>query len=225
MVERDSNEAAPEGQEPFGDAPATRLRDQHGAVTKRVILQAARKRFAERGYAGTSVKDLAKDSGVAVQTLYSAFGSKSGVLLGLIDLIDEEADVLPLFRAMMAAEDPRDALPLFARLRRQIRERCGDIVSVMRAGARVDADIDAAWGEGLRRRHGGISRVTARLEAAGALRPGVDATEAADILAALATDDVCDVLVGQRGWSFDEYERWLGETMAALVLDAPPAAP
>jgi AcrR family transcriptional regulator len=201
-------------------APAGRLRDQHGAVTRRVILGAARKRFGERGYAGTSVKQIANEAGVAVQTLYSAFGSKSGVLRGLIDLIDEEADVIALFEAMMTAEDPRDALALFARIRRQIRERCGDIVAVMRAGARIDADIGTAWAEGMRRRHTGIARMVARLADAGWLRPDVDSERAADVIAALATDDVCDVLVEQRGWRFEEYETWLRDTMRTLVLDA-----
>ena len=77
---------ADDWQEGSSDSPpAVRLRDQHEAVTKRVILRAARTRFAERGYAGTSVKDIAAEAEVAVQTLYATFGSKSGVLLGLVD--------------------------------------------------------------------------------------------------------------------------------------------
>jgi hypothetical protein len=41
---------------------------------------------------------------------------------------------------------------------------------------------------------------------------------AADVAAALVTDDVCDVLVLQRGWSFDAYEDWLAETLALHLL-------
>lgn len=41
---------------------------------------------------------------------------------------------------------------------------------------------------------------------------------AIDIAAALVTDDVCDVLVEQRGWSFDDYEEWLADTLARLLL-------
>lgn len=199
-------------------APAGRLRDQHGAITKRTILRAARVRFREHGYAGTKVAEVAADAGVAVQTLYTAFGSKRGVLLGLVDLIDEEADVLPLFEAMMAADDPRHALDLFATIRRQIRERCGDIVAVLRTGARVDAELGAAWAEGMRRRHAGIERLVARLEVAGHLREGITSVRAADIISAVVTDEACDVLVDQRGWSFDDYEAWLRDTMRTLVL-------
>ena len=126
--------------------------------------------------------------------------------------------MIPLFEAMMWAEDPRDSLALFARIRRQIRERCGDIISVMRAGASVDANIGAAWTEGMRRRHAGIARMVHRLSEAGMLGPDVDGQRAADVIAALVTDEVCDVLVQQRGWTFQEYETWLHQTMTALVV-------
>lgn len=222
MIERDSSTEAAGSANP-DRPPSVPLRDQHGAVTKRVILRAARARFAANGYAGTSVKEIADEAGVAVQTLYSAFGSKGGVVLGLADLIDEEAGVHPLFREIVSVADPREALPLFARIRRQIREHCGDIVSMMRAGAKVDADVEAAWADGLRRRHAGISRVVERLAQSGALKDGIDAAHAADVIAAVVADEVCDVLVDQRGWSFDDYESWLADTLPSLTLD--PAAP
>lgn len=57
------------------------------------------------------MKEIAVEAEVAVQTLYSTFGSKSGVLLGLVDLVDEEAGVIPLFEAMMRAEDPKGPFP------------------------------------------------------------------------------------------------------------------
>lgn len=216
MPESDSSVSTPAATET--QAPAGRLRDQHGAITKRTILRAARVRFREHGYAGTKVAEVAADAGVAVQTLYTAFGSKRGVLLGLVDLIDEEAEVLPLYEAMMAAPDPLDALARFATIRRQIRERCGDIVAVLRTGARVDTELGVAWAEGMRRRHAGIERLVTRLEAAGHLRDDITSARAADVISAVVTDEVCDVLVEQRGWSFDDYESWLRDTMRQLVL-------
>jgi hypothetical protein len=40
----------------------------------------------------------------------------------------------------------------------------------------------------------------------------------ADIAAALVADEICDILVDQRGWSYDEYESWLGQTLTDLLL-------
>lgn len=54
----------------------------------------------------------------------------------------------------------------------------------------------------------------------GALKARLTAERAADIAAALVVDEVCDVLVDQRGWSFDDYESWLAAAMSTLLLSA-----
>ena len=195
-----------------------RLREQHEATTRRAILQAARALFAERGYAATPVRLLAQQSGVAVQTIYGAFGSKAGVLRGLPDLLDEEAGVYELVDQLERARVPAELFALYARLRRQIRERCGDIVGILRAGAASDPEIAAALAEGLRRRRFGLQRVMERVAADGMLKAGLSAERAADIASAVMSDEVCDVLVEQGGWSYDEYESWLTGTLTTLLL-------
>ena len=44
------------------------LRDEQARVTRLRILDAARKLFIERGFAGTSIEVIAREAGVAVQT-------------------------------------------------------------------------------------------------------------------------------------------------------------
>ena len=75
--------------------------------TRRDILQTARQLFARQGYAATSVTDIAGEAGVAVQTIYARLGSKRGMLMALIDLIDEEADVGGLAAGIRAASRSR----------------------------------------------------------------------------------------------------------------------
>ncbi len=195
-----------------------RLREQHQATTRRAILQAARRLFAERGYAATPVRLLAQHAGVAVQTVYDAFGSKGGVLRGLPDLLDEEAGVFELVDQVERTQVPAELVALYARLRRQIRERCGDIVRILRAGAASDAEIAAALAEGLRRRRFGLKRVMERTATDGMLKDGLSAERAADIASAVMSDEVCDILVEQGGWSFDEYESWMTATLTVLLL-------
>src|SRR5260221_12748967 len=60
---------------------------------RREILRAARRLFAEHGYASTSVQQVAEESGVAVQTIYSSVGLKAAPVPALHDLIHEEADI------------------------------------------------------------------------------------------------------------------------------------
>lgn len=197
----------------------TRLRDQQGASTRRRILRAARELFHERGYAATPVRLLAQQAGVAVQTIYDVYGSKAGIVAAMPDLIDEEADVLEIVKAMDATDDPLEMLRLFAHVRRQIRERCGDMIQILRSSAASDQVLGAAWAEGLRRRRYGIERMMERIGEAGRLKRDLTPARAANIAAALATDEVCDALVDAGGWSFDDYEAWLGDSLGLLLLD------
>lgn len=62
------------------------------------ILLAALKRFAESGYAGTSVQEIVDDAGVTKPTLYYYFKSKAGLFQALIDWAHDER-----FRLMQEA--------------------------------------------------------------------------------------------------------------------------
>ena len=63
------------------------LRERHAALTRSVILEVARRQFGERGFAATAVRPIAEEAGISVQTLYTTFGSKQGVLLALVDTV------------------------------------------------------------------------------------------------------------------------------------------
>ena len=52
--------------------------------TREVILDAAEKLFAERGFAGTSVRDIVRASESSPPSLYHFFGSKENLLVELV---------------------------------------------------------------------------------------------------------------------------------------------
>ncbi len=196
-----------------------RLREQQESLTRHTILSAARELFAERGYAATPIRMLARRAGVSPQTIYTTYGSKAGVLAGLPDLVDHEAGVVDLFEARHRTREPSQLIGLLASISRRIRDRCGDVLKVLRSGAAVDADVSATMAEALRRQRLGVEAIIEQVHAEGALAPHLTAARAADIAFALMSYDVCDALVDQAGWSFDEYEQWLGATLGALLLD------
>lgn len=73
-------------------------RDRAAAHTRNVILEAAEHLFTERGFAQTTVADIAQRADVAVTTVYGSVGSKSGIVLALMEqgtkdpLIEETAE-------------------------------------------------------------------------------------------------------------------------------------
>jgi AcrR family transcriptional regulator len=199
----------------MSDLPGVvRLRDRREALTLRTILTAARGLFAERGYARTPIREIAKQAGVAPQTIYAHFGSKAGVLTGLVDLMDEEAGLPELMAEAETTTDPVELLGLLARASRQVRERCGDIVAMLGSGAAVDPEIAATQAEGARRNRLGVAMVIGHITKYG---HSVD-PRAVDIAVALMSGGVHDSLVGDAGWSHEDYEAWLAGTLVAVVL-------
>lgn len=87
-----------------------------------------------------------------------------------------------------------------------------------REGASTDERLASVLGEGIRRRHAALATITQTLHTQKALRDGLDPQTAADIAAALLSDEICDVLVDQRHWSYDRYERWLADALAQQLL-------
>src|ERR1700722_9080587 len=81
-------------------APATGRRELQKHARERRILSAARRLFDRKGYAKTSMEDVADRAGLAVGTLYNYFHSKDHLLLGIMR---READGL-LPRTLTAGE-------------------------------------------------------------------------------------------------------------------------
>ena len=74
---------ADRGTPPTTPAPATAgpdpARRRDAAATRRDLLQAARRRFADQGYAATTVRQVADDAGVNVALISRYFSSKEGL--------------------------------------------------------------------------------------------------------------------------------------------------
>src|SRR3954452_24127118 len=61
------------------------VRAEQARSTKRLIIEAAKHHFLERGFAGTTLSSVAETAGVATETIYATFGSKRALLEALID--------------------------------------------------------------------------------------------------------------------------------------------
>lgn len=57
---------------------------QRNSGTRELILETAEHLFAERGFAGTSVRDIVGEAGISAPSLYHFFGSKENLLIELV---------------------------------------------------------------------------------------------------------------------------------------------
>jgi AcrR family transcriptional regulator len=196
------------------------LRERRAQLTRDEILRAARHLFAERGYARTSVRDIAQTAGVSAQTVYDSVGSKQALVSSLNDLIDTEAGIPGLARAAAESDDPYELAATNARITRSILEHCGDIVHALVTGAAAEPELDAVLSEGQRRHVEGAGRIVGLLRRLEALGP-IDPDEAAETLAAVTDIRFALLMQESYGWSLDRLETWMAETSRTLLLGQP----
>jgi AcrR family transcriptional regulator len=171
------------------------------------------------------VTDIAREAGVAVQTIYARLGSKRGMLMALIDLIDEEADVGGLAAGIRAAAAPGQALAAEIRLTRVFQQRCGDIIGALFAAAAVEPDLAAAVAEAQRRHRDGARLAVARITELGGLRQDLAPDRAAALIAIATTHEAWRELRGAYQLSWDDAEALLCGTLGRAVLAPGPAPP
>ncbi|HEU4841669.1 MAG TPA: helix-turn-helix domain-containing protein [Ilumatobacteraceae bacterium] len=198
--------------------PETPLRQRKAQLTRDEILRAARRLFAERGYARTSVRDIAEAAGVSAQTVYDSIGSKQELVARLNDLIDAEAGIAAIAGEAARSDDPEEVAALSGRVARAILEHCGDIVHALVSGAAAEPALAAALDEGQRRHVAGATMAVARLRQLGALAPDVDERAAVDSVAALSDVRFALMLRESYGWSLDRIEAWIVTTSRTLLL-------
>lgn len=199
--------------------PSPSLRERHADVTRRAILEAARRLFVELGYANTPIRRLAQEAGVAVPTIYATFGSKPGVLLALLDAMDQTM-VEPIARRMMQEKDPSEQLGLVATLERRVREANGDLIRVVTAAAATDAEAAKVWQQGFDRHRQGVAQICGQLARGKHLRKGLRLEDAIATTLALTSLEAYDEAIGQRGWTHDRYEAWLARSLRHALLGA-----
>jgi AcrR family transcriptional regulator len=193
-------------------------REVAAADTRREILRVARQLFSEHGYANTSVQQIAEESGVAVQTIYSSVGSKAALLLALNDLIDEEAGIGPLAAELRSEKDPAQLIAKAVRLTRQLNERCGDLIWVLLSAEPAEPDVASAVADGMRRHDEGANAVGRQLAALGALPVELTAERAATAFGMMTSPASWRQLTQGASWSFDDSEVWLTESISKLLL-------
>jgi len=200
------------------------LRQEQAAATRRRILNAAQELFERDGYGATSMAAIAAAAGVSLKTVYLAFETKSGVLRALWHLLLRgERDAVPVgeqdwYQAVLEEPDPERQLRLNMRNSLIVKTRAGATLEVIRDAASVDPDIGALWERIQVEFHDNQRAVVQSLADKGALTPDLDVAAAADVLWALNHPNQYALLVGERGWSAERYERWLGDLLCAQLL-------
>jgi TetR/AcrR family transcriptional regulator of autoinduction and epiphytic fitness len=199
-------------------------RERKAQQTRQRVLAAAEALFVGDGYGATTITAIAEAADVAVQTVYAVFGTKRAILAELLEAriagdgqprrLSDRQD----WQAMEREPDPRRQIERLASIATRIGEQVAALSEVFAAAAATDPEIADLHASQQRARYEDQRRLARSLAQKGALRPGLSEDRAADVVWALVNARTYRSLVGDRRWTAEEYERWLGSLLACALL-------
>ena len=200
------------------------LRSAQARQTRARMLDAAERLFLDRGYPATTMDAIAVGAGVAVDTVYSGFGSKRGVLSALMDVRvggdDRPVELLDRAEPQQVRRDPdqKSQLTRFANDVTSIIERARPVDDIIRGAAAVDPEVAALRGRIQDSRYQNLRQFVVWVAANGPFRDGMSEDQAAAIVWSLTSPEMHRLLRVDRGWTPEAYARWLAETLILTLL-------
>ena len=191
-------------------------RQQQAEQTRADVLAAAANLFGTRGWSATGMRDIAREAGVAVETVYANFRSKTDLLMAAIDIgvVGDDAPI-PLAQrpefAALAAGDFSDRVAAAARLVTGINGRISGLRRALGEAAASEPELATKLTQAENRRRINI-RQGIELITGG----GVD-DDLRDEVWALTSVDVYHLLTGIGAWSVPRYETWVAEVLTRLL--------
>lgn len=189
-------------------------------ATRNRVIDAASRLFVAKGYTGTTMAEIAREAGVAMQSVYTAGRGKADLLSAAVERAvagdDQEVMVHDRYATLLADErDPVRQIQILAAFACDIQERSAPLQLAYRQAAAVDATVAKSVEDAHRRRRETTGMVINMLPAERLrLRP----EECADIVWALTSAETNLLLRNVLGWTWPEIRAWLPRTLEDLLL-------
>jgi AcrR family transcriptional regulator len=190
------------------------------ADTRSVVVAAAARLFTERGWSGTSVRDVAREAGVSVETVYASVGSKARLLMRVIDVgVVGDDEPVPLAErpefVALGQGDRSARLEATAQMLSDQYARVAALESTLGQAALADADLAEEHRQQQERQrtswHEGLRLVLGH-------EPAPDLVNG---LRAIGSPAVYVQLVEHDGWTPEHYRHWLAQTLGRLLEHIP----
>lgn len=208
---------------PSRNYDSTRRRE-HAADTRRQMLISAQTLFLARGFAATTMADVAHAAGASVQNVYKVFGNKVGLAKAVFDTAiagdDEPVPMIerPSLMAVRAEPDPGRKLQRYGEHLAEVAPRHVPFQLVILDAAANDPEAANLWQQLQAERLRGMTMFANALATEGHLRAGVTAEDARDVLWTYNSAEVYRLLVIERRWSPQRYGTWIADALTAALL-------
>jgi TetR/AcrR family transcriptional regulator of autoinduction and epiphytic fitness len=199
-------------------------RKEQSRQTRLQISKAAHRLFIKHGYTGTTIDAIAQEAGVAQKTVYAIFGSKHKILAFLLDISlggdDQPVSLLerPEPQAVLHDTDQNRQLAMFAQGITEIVSRAAPVFEIMRSAAKTESEIASLLHNLYQERLNNMRTFVQHVAANGPLRSGLDEAYASEIVWAITSPEVFQLLTTQHDWPKEKYSHWLADTLTRLLL-------
>lgn len=196
--------------------------------TRTRIRDEAARLFLANGYAGTSVRSIARAADVAEKTVYLQFDTKVALLKEVVEtaIVGDDRAVAAAdrqwFRDIIEEPDPEQKLRLLAGATAALHERTGLVFAMARGAAETDPDAAALWAFGKQGHRADMTLIATSLDGAGMLPPGQDTAWATRVLYVLIGPETWHLLRRELDQDAAGYRDWLHTTLRQTFrVDAP----
>jgi AcrR family transcriptional regulator len=195
--------------------------EEERRATRLRVVEAARGLFLTRGYVATTMADIAREAGVALQSVYTAGQSKAELLHLVADLAvaGDDQDVMmtdrPSFTAVAAQSSAERQVEMIAAIITSVLERLAPVWVAYREAAAVDAKAAAYLVAAHERRHETFAAVIGAIPERRLRRSPEESTDTAW---AIGSIDVFLLLQSIQGWDVGRYSAWLRRTLVDQLL-------
>ena len=193
-------------------------RQAQSQKTRNRILASAKMLFESKGFEQVTIEEIAREAQISAPSIYSIFQSKRGILLGLIDEALPPEQFETLVEQGKQEQCPRKRLEITASLARQIYDAEKNQSSFLRGASILDPMFKGLEIERERRRHLRQKDIIETMAKDKAFTDNLSLSKIRDILWAFTGRDLYRMLVIERCWSSDEYEKWLAELLIQVLL-------
>ncbi|HTK16365.1 MAG TPA: helix-turn-helix domain-containing protein [Acidimicrobiia bacterium] len=194
---------------------------QEREATRGRVVEAARDLFLSRGYVATTMADIARDAGVALQSVYSAGQSKADLLHLVVDLAvaGDHQDLMlvdrPEFAAVAAESDPVRQVEMLSSLIAATMERLAPVWVAYREAAAVDPKAAANLVAAHQRRRETFG-IMIRMIPEQHLRHPYE--QSADTAWAIGSIDIVLLQRAVLDWDGTRHAQWLRDTLVDQLL-------
>jgi AcrR family transcriptional regulator len=193
-------------------------RNAQAAQTRHRILESAKQLFQSEGFECVTIEKLAQAAEVSIPTVYSLFQSKRGVLFALMDEALPTEGFNALVEEGKQEKSAKKRLMITAKLARQLYDSERAQIDIFQGASVLAPEFKEQQNEREQRRHLRQEEFVKTLMKDKALLKDLSLSQARDILWAFTGRDIYRMFVVERGWTSEQYEKWLAQLLIKTLL-------